>query len=268
MKISVETVGTNGFEMDFFRFGHGKETLVILPGLSVDSVTRYADAVAEAYRPLADDFTVFVLDRRKELPAAYSIRDMAEDTAAAVRALGPERVSVFGASQGGMIAMEMAAGHPDLVGRLVLGSTSARVTRGQYRIVDRWVRLAESGDAKALYRAFGEAVWPRDVFEKSRDLLAAAAETVTAADLRRFVILAESIRDYDAADRLPKIACPALVIGSADDRVLGAEAAGKIAERLGCELYMYDGYGHAAYDTAPDYKNRILRFLLRDDRNT
>jgi hypothetical protein len=24
---------------------------------------------------------------------------------------------------------------------------------------------------------------------------------------------------------------------------------------------MYDGYGHAAYDTAPDYKERILDFL-------
>jgi len=24
---------------------------------------------------------------------------------------------------------------------------------------------------------------------------------------------------------------------------------------------MYDGYGHAAYDTAPDYKARMLSFL-------
>lgn len=26
-------------------------------------------------------------------------------------------------------------------------------------------------------------------------------------------------------------------------------------------LYMYIGYGHAAFDTAPDYRQRILRFL-------
>ena len=28
-----------------------------------------------------------------------------------------------------------------------------------------------------------------------------------------------------------------------------------------CILCMYDGYGHAAYDMAPDYKERILEFL-------
>lgn len=27
------------------------------------------------------------------------------------------------------------------------------------------------------------------------------------------------------------------------------------------ELHMYDGYGHAAYVFAPDYKERLLRFF-------
>ena len=38
-----------------------------------------------------------------------------------------------------------------------------------------------------------------------------------------------------------------------------------IALALGCELYMYGApYGHAVYDEAPDYKNRIYSFLMRD----
>ena len=73
------------------------------------------------------------------------------------------------------------------------------------------------------------------------------------------------MRDFDVTDELEKISCPVLVIGSRDDRVLGAAAAREIAEHLqGCpdfEIYMYDGYGHAAYDLAPDYKERLLRFL-------
>ena len=48
MGIPIETVHAEGFAMDFFRFGHGEKTLVILPGLSVDSVMKYADAVADA----------------------------------------------------------------------------------------------------------------------------------------------------------------------------------------------------------------------------
>ena len=68
MRMQIETVKTEMFSMDYFRFGHGKETLVILPGLSVQSVMGFADAVAEAYQMFADDYTVYVFDRRKELP--------------------------------------------------------------------------------------------------------------------------------------------------------------------------------------------------------
>ena len=69
--------------MDYFRFGHGGDTLAILPGLSVQSVMGSADIVAESYRLLTDDFTIYVFDRRKELPASYPICAMAQDTAQA-----------------------------------------------------------------------------------------------------------------------------------------------------------------------------------------
>ncbi len=266
METQIETVRTDEFSMDYVRFGHGGKNLVILPGLSVESVMNYAGAVAEAYAPLTEDFTVWLFERRKELSAAYSVYDMAEDTAAAFRALGLRQVSLFGASQGGMIAMILAAEHPELVSRLVLGSTSACMEPAQYQTVEKWVSLAKAGNASELYLTFGEAIYPEAVFEQSRDLLAAAAENVTEEDLRRFVILAEGMKDFDVRDKLKKIACPVLVLGSVDDRVLGGEASRRIAELLQTDttLYMYDGYGHAAYDTAPDYKSRMADFLLND----
>ena len=259
----IETIKTDDFTMDYCRFGHGAEALVILPGLSVQRVMGLADAVAQAYQPLAEDFTIYVFERRNELPDAYPVQDMARDTAEALRALGLGPVCLFGASQGGMMAMEIAMEHPELVRRLILGSTSARVTEAQTRAVENWIRLAKAGDAAALYLAFGEAIYPKDVFEQSRALLLAAAETVTDEDLNRFVILAEGLRGFDVEAELDKIACPVLVLGSTDDRVLGGEASARIAERVkDGELYMYDGYGHAVYDLAPDYKERMLRFLI------
>jgi len=263
---NIETVETDGFSMDYFRFGRGDQTLVILPGLSVESVMKYADAVAEAYAPLTEDFTVYVFDRRKELPAVYTVRDMARDTAEALRALGLGPVNLFGASQGGMIAMTVAIEDPDLVSRLILGSTAAAVPPERYREIENWIQLAGTGDAEGLYLAFGEAIYPPAVFEQSRALLTESAKGVSEKDLKRFVILAEGIQGFDVEDRLAEIACPVLILGSRDDRVLGGEASERIAARLqgraDTELYMYDGYGHAAYDTAPDYKERILHFLL------
>ena len=79
--IKVETVRTESFEMDYFRFGHGSESLVILPGVSVQSVMLLPNIVAAAYKVLTDDFTVYVVDRRKNVKDGYSIAEMAEDTA-------------------------------------------------------------------------------------------------------------------------------------------------------------------------------------------
>jgi len=267
--IQAETVSADGIQTDYVRFGHGEQVFVILPGLSVDSVMKYADAVAEAYSLLTDDFTVYLFDRRKGLPGTYSVYDMARDTADAIRALGMEQVCLFGASQGGMIAMTMAAEYPGLVRKLILGSTAACVDPEQFKTIGEWIRLAEAGNAEELYMAFGEAIYPREIFEQSRDMLAAAAKTVTEEDLKRFIILAEGMKGFDMTERLEQILCPVLVMGSADDAVLGGEASERIAAafsgRRDCELYMYDGYGHAVYDLAPDYKERILRFCLQED---
>lgn len=263
--MKIETVKTESLSMDYFRFGHGGEALVILPGLSVQSVMDSADAVADAYRLLADDFTIYVLDRRRDLPAAYPIRDMARDTADAIRALGLGSAHVLGVSLGGMVAMSVAIDHPDLARTLVLCSTSARMEEAQCRTVERWVQLARSGDARGLYLSFGEALYPRETFERLREPLAEAAGGVTDGDLSRFVVIAEGMRGFDIADDLERISCPMLVVGSRDDRVLGPGEALRIVERLSgradFEFHLYDGYGHAAYDTAPDFKERMLRFL-------
>ncbi len=264
--IQIETAVTDSFAMDYFRFGHGKNILVILPGLSVQSVMPSAGAVAEAYQILTDDFTVYLFDRRKDLQETYSVNEMARDTAAAFRAAGLDQVNLFGASQGGMIAMEIAIQNPELVKKLVLGSTSSCVTDEQYQMIGRWIRMAKEGSAEELYLAFGEAIYPQAVFEQAKGLLTDAAKTVTDEDLDRFMILAEGMKGFDATADLDKISCPVLLLGSNDDQVLGADAAMLIAEHLGShpdfEVYMYDGYGHAAYDTAPDYKERIMNFLL------
>lgn len=268
MSFLIETVKTDGFTMNFFRFGSGEKRLVILPGLSVQSVMGASEAIAEAYRSLAGRFTIYVFDRRANLPEAYSVRDMARDTAEAFYALGLTKVCLFGASQGGMIALALAIEYPELVGSMVLGSTSAHVTDEQFGAIEEWIRLARAGDREGLYLAFGREIYPPAVFEACRESLLAVAGTVTEHDLERFIILAEGTRGFDVVSELGKISCPVLAIGSFEDGVLDSDATMEIAERLDVHpdfrLYMYTGYGHAAFDTAPDYRQRILDFFDSD----
>ena len=66
MKTEIKTIKTKDFEMRYFRFGTaGKQPIVILPGLSIKSVTESADAVVNAYSLLSDDYDVYLLDRRQ-----------------------------------------------------------------------------------------------------------------------------------------------------------------------------------------------------------
>ncbi len=265
MSIQIETVRTERFSMRYFRFGRGDKTLVILPGLSIQSVMGAADAVAAAYQSLEDSYTIYVFDRRAELPSLYTVRDMARDTAEAFAALGLRKVCLFGASQGGMIALVLAVEHPELVGKMVLGSSSAHVQQAQYRVIEDWVRLAKAGDREGLYLAFGREIYPPEVFKQYRDTLIAAAAAVTNAELSRFIILAEGIKDFNVSDELEKIRCPVLALGVYEDAVLDSDATMEIAEKLDdrpdFRLYLYVGYGHAAFDTAPDYRRRILSFF-------
>ncbi len=266
MSIPIETVRTEMFSMDYFRFGHGEKILVILPGLSVQSVMGAADAVAAAYRSLEDRFTIYVFDRRRELPPSYSVREMARDTAEAFRTLGLRDVCVFGASQGGMIALVMAVEHPELIRKMALGSTSAHVRELQYRVLERWAELARQKDPAGLYLDFGREIYPPEVFAQYREALLSAAQTVTDLDLERFIILAEGTKGFDVTDELDKIRCPVLAVGVYEDSVLDSDATMEIAEKLDhrgdFRLYMYTGFGHAAFDTAPDYRERLLTFFL------
>lgn len=263
--IPIERVECQDFAMEFFRFGTGARTLVILPGLSVQSVMGSAEAVAQAYDALAQDYTIYLFDRRETLPDVYGVEEMGRDTAEAMKALGLKDVYLFGASQGGMMALVIAIEYPELVKKLVLGSTSAHVLPEQFRSIERWIALAEANDPVGLYLSFGEKIYPPAVFRQFRDALIAAGKTVTAEELRRFVILARGIEGFDVSSRVAEIRCPVLAIGVLEDEVLDSDATMEIAEKLDLKpdfrLYLYTGYGHAAFDTAPDYRERIRKFF-------
>ena len=266
--IPIETVKTESFEMDYFKFGSGDKVFVILPGLSVQSVMNLADAVAESYSDFTEDYTIYLFDRRKDEPETYSVYDMARDTAAAFAELGLSKVDLYGVSQGGMIAMDIAIEHPELVNKLVLASVAARETDLLKETGAKWVQLAKAGDAEGLYLAFGEAVYSQETFEQYKETLISMSKTVTDEELARFVIHAEAGKGFDILDDVGRIECPVLLTGAEDDNVLGAEATREIAAKLeghpGFELHMYDGYGHAAYDLAPDHKERIQKFLASE----
>ena len=250
----IFTAEADGIRMQYLEFGHGEKTLVILPGLSVKSVLLYEEAIVPAYSVFAGEYTVRLFDRRLDVPDGYGIADMAADTAAVMKSLGISDACVFGVSQGGMIAQLLAASHPELVKKLVLASTSSRMPDG-----------LPFGGGSAGDRAdkFMKALYS-DGFARAAGLSVITPD-LTRKELARFDILSKAADGFDATEALRLIKCPSLVICASDDAMIPASESVRIANGLGCGLYVYGPpYGHAVYDEAPDFKNRVYEFLQRD----
>ena len=267
--INIENCIIENIRMQYFKFGTGKKIFVIIPGLSVQSVMGSAEAVAEEYDIMKDEYVTYVFDRRENIEAPYTIHDMAEDTVKVMKSLGIERCNLFGASQGGMIAMDIAINHNEMVNKLILGSTSSHVTKEQAETVGRWIEIARTGDAVKLLLEFGKNLYPMAVYEQYKDYFIENGKKVTEAELKRFIVLAGSIKDFNVTERLSEIDCPVLITGAFEDAVLDSDSTMEMAEKLDhrpdFKLFMYNGYGHAAFDTAPDYRERLYKFLKGGD---
>lgn len=258
----ILTAKTENFTMDYCRFGSGERAFVIIPGLSTAKLTPLEPVISAQYAALTDEFTVYMFDRRNELPEKYSNEEMAADTALVIRQLGLKSICLCASSQGGMIAQVLAAENPDLVEKLILASSSSKPNEVSTAVITEWISLAEEGRGEELNAAMIERVYSRPFIEANADAMKAAIVPMSEAALKRFITVAEPIIDFDFYDRLGEIKCETFVVGSDGDRVLTGPASVEIAEKLGCKLFMYDdSYGHAAYDEAPDFVDRIYRFV-------
>ena len=251
-------------EMYYAAFGKGPEKLAILPGLSDGLVTVKGKALilSAPYRKYLRDYTVYMFSRKNVMPEGYSIRDMAEDQALALRSLGIDRVNLLGVSQGGMIAQYMAIDHPEMVQRLVLAVTAPDANAVAKNTVSAWISMARRGDHRALMTDTAQKMYSEPYFRKYRAFLPLVARLTKPSSCDRFLKNALAILRFDARSELPKISCPTLIIAGSDDRAVGKDAAYRLKEAISdSELFVYEGLGHGAYEEAEDFYDRVFAFL-------
>ena len=262
-------VPLGGTMMSYASFGHGPRVLVILPGLSDGLATVRGKALflAAPYRKFFDNWSVYMFSRKDEMPEGYSIREMAQDQAEALKLLGLEKVSVMGVSQGGMIAQLLAAEYPELVEKLVIAVSAPRVNEQIRTCVSSWINLAQEGDHKQLMIDTAEKSYSENYLKKYRKMYPLLGRIGRPENYGRFLINAQAILGFDAVPELAKITCPTLIIGGTEDQIVGAAASYELRDHIsGSELYMYEGLGHAAYEEAKDFNERVFKFL--DDQRS
>lgn len=254
-------------EMDYVSFGRGERKLVILPGLSdgLTTVRGKALMLAPGYHMFFDEYTVYMFSRKRNMPADYTIRGMADDQACAMRQMDIRGAYVMGVSQGGMIALYLAAEHPETAAKLVIAVSAARIPEMTADSVGQWIEYARKGDHRSLMIDTAEKSYSEKYLKRYRKMYPLIGHIGRPENYSRFMTEASSVLSFDATDVLDRISCPVLVIAGEDDRIVGVQASYELHEKIpGSALHVYPGLGHAAYEEAPDFNKRVRSFFGPD----
>lgn len=233
----------------------GQAPIVLIHGSPNDSQSDWG-SVAPA---LAEHYKVFMPDcrghGRSDNPRmSYSFKELADDVAAFVRAMGYDHAHIIGHSNGGNVALVTLMEHTEVVQTCVLQAANAYLTRS---LIEREPVVFDPD------RIAREAPEWRD------EMIALHEETNGPGYWRELLWLSmkEIISEPNYAPfELARVEKPTLVIMGADDTVNAPdEHAQYIANNIpGAELWIPEATGHSVHkEHEQEWVWKILDFLKR-----
>jgi pimeloyl-ACP methyl ester carboxylesterase len=253
----MDFIEINNAKIHYLSYGNdqpGFAPIVLIHGSTMDH-TEW-DTVAPA---LADHYRVFALDCRghglsNNPNMSYSFKELADDVAAFVRAMGYVTAHVIGHSNGGNVALVTLMEHPDVIQTCVPQAANAYITR---YLVDR----------EPVY--FDAARIERDEPEWLNEMISLHGQVNGREYWRDLVWLTMketmSEPNYTPAE-LSKVTHPVLVIMGAKDKSNAAdEHAQYIASHIpNAELWIPERTGHNVHlERRDEWIDKVLDFLKR-----
>ena len=241
------------------RAGSYRTPIVLIHGSTIDSHTDWDSLVPE----LARRYRVFASDcrghgRSNNPNMTYSFKELAEDVATFVHAMGYERAHIIGHSNGGNVALVTLMEHPEIVQTCVLQAANAYVTRylieREPKVFDPERVAREAPDWRNEMIKLHSEVNGKDYW---RDLLWLTMKEII------------SEPNYSPAE-LARVERPTLVIMGAQDTVNAPdEHAQYIVNHIpGAELWIPENIGHNVHhERREEWIAKVLDFLERSEIN-
>lgn len=276
-------VKTNGIELAYTEHGVGKP-LVLIMGLGADGSAwaPHVEAYATRYRCIAVDNRG--VGASSKPPGPSTTAEMADDYAGLIGALDLGRVRVVGISMGGAIAQEIALRHPDLVERLVLVATWARLDAYAKDVIAHFARVralapaefsrllqlwlwppeymdahfADLVEARQLQQLW---LWPPGYVNQNRAAVR-EAQALATVDVSQpqyaFEAQCHACISHDSLDRLGAIRVPTLVTSGDKDILIRPGLSKELHAHIpGAELKVFSGSGHVHHWQALDEFNSL-----------
>lgn len=229
------------------------------------------EAESPLWRPfikeLSRSYTLVRMDARgcglsERDPAEFSFAHYANDLEAVIDAAGIERFSLFGHSQGGAIAVEYAARHPQRVAHMVLLGAYARGwhKRGlppeRIEELEAQMKLVEVGWGRedAAYRTMFSAQFiPGGTLEQLNSLSELQRRSAPPENAVRLI---RSFFVIDVTQPAQRVRCPTLVLhGRRDRRVAFAEGVELASLVPGARLVPLDSENHILLEQEPAFRH-------------
>lgn len=221
------------------------------------------EALARAgYRALAPDLRGF---GRSSAPPKVTIEAMADDMARFLRRLGATPAHVVGISMGGTVALQLALDHPEVVRKLVLVNTFARL---KPRSLSEWLYLLARMVVVALASPEKQAamvarrIFPHPDQEALRRKL---HRRIVNTNPYAYKAAMASLRRFDVMKRLGELKAPTLIVTGSEDTTIPPPVQTELANRIpGARQVVIEGGGHAVIADSPEAFNRVLLDFLGD----
>ena len=240
------------------RAGSNRAPIVLIHGSTIDSHTDW-DTVIPA---LAKYYKVFAPDcrghGRSDNPnMTYSFSELADDVAAFVCAMGYERAHIIGHSNGGNVALLVAAEHPEVTQTCIPQAANAYVTR---YLIEREPKVFEAD------RVAREAPdWMNEMIALHTGVRAESSRPYWRDLLWMTMKEIISEPNYSSAE-LARVNVPMLVIMGAQDTVNAPdEHAQYIANNVPkAELWIPEKTGHNVHkEREQEWIEKVMDFLER-----
>ena len=148
-------------------------------------------------------------------PGPYSIELLAKDAIALLDALDLDPVYFCGLSMGGMIGMWLGLNAPELLNKLVLCNTGAKI--GTAETWKARIEAVQKNGMKSVAPAIIERWFTPAFRQKSPATMANILKMIEEANPEGYAACCAAIRDFDCREHLGKIRTQTLVISGAHD---------------------------------------------------
>ncbi len=216
---------------------------------------------------ISDDISVLLYDSRGHgltggADKPFGMAELVDDLIALVEHVGIKRAVFCGLSVGGLICQGVWQKRPELVKKLVLCDTAARIGTA-----DAWnarIDAIAKGGLESIADNVMERWFTPDFHEERADDLGGYRTMLCRQSAAGYVSTCQAIRDSDFTDVLPTISVPVLCVVGDQDGSTPPELVETAARAIpGARFEVIEGCGHIPCVEQPEALAELLQAFLK-----